>query len=45
MLHKAYFLESQDAGHSYGADLKDTVDYITNLYTFFAINLKLNISQ
>ncbi|TSJ81175.1 post-proline cleaving enzyme [Cardinium endosymbiont of Dermatophagoides farinae] len=38
-------LESNDSGHGAGNDLKDRVDYCTNIYTFFAINLKLNISD
>ena len=42
---KAYFLESKDAGHGYGANLNDVVDYITSLYTFLAVNLKLDIIQ
>lgn len=42
---KAYFLESQDAGHGYGANLNDIVDYITSLYTFLALTLKLDIPQ
>ncbi|HJD55177.1 MAG TPA: prolyl oligopeptidase family serine peptidase [Rickettsia endosymbiont of Pyrocoelia pectoralis] len=40
---KTYFIESSDSGHGSGSDLKDSADYFTNLFTFFANSLKLKI--
>ena len=40
---KTYFLESSDSGHGSGSDLKDSADYYTNFFTFFANALKLKI--
>ncbi|MCC8378142.1 MAG: prolyl oligopeptidase family serine peptidase [Rickettsia endosymbiont of Graphium doson] len=40
---KTYFLESDDSGHGSGSDLKDSADYSTNIFTFFANSLRLKI--
>ncbi|KJV61606.1 putative prolyl endopeptidase [Rickettsia amblyommatis str. Ac/Pa] len=40
---KTYFLESVDSGHG-SSDLKDSANYLINIYTFFANALKLKIN-
>lgn len=42
---KSYFIESIDGGHGCGADLNDALDYLSNLYSFFAIHLQLKIKH
>ncbi|NBT85339.1 MAG: post-proline cleaving enzyme, partial [Alphaproteobacteria bacterium] len=36
-----YYIESKDAGHGSGADLKDRVDYYADIFTFLATTLGL----
>lgn len=40
---KTYFLASVDSGHG-SSDLKDSANYLINIYTFFANALKLKIN-
>ncbi|MBY0281700.1 MAG: prolyl oligopeptidase family serine peptidase [Alphaproteobacteria bacterium] len=37
-----YYIESKDAGHGEGVDLKDRVDYYANIFTFLATTLGLS---
>lgn len=41
---KTYFLGSVYSGHGSGSDLKDSANYLINIYTFFANALKLKIN-
>ncbi|BDU60220.1 hypothetical protein FLA4_06300 [Candidatus Rickettsia kotlanii] len=41
---KTYFLERVDSEHGSGSDLKDSANYLINIYTFCANALKLKIN-